>query len=72
MTTSLGKRVLPTLLFLVMLLYTICHAIDIYSGLSGSVGCASDWRSGGLGFDPGRGRQHSFVEIDNELFSPFR
>ena len=37
--------------------------------LGGSVGCASDWRPGGRGFDPRRGRQHSFVEIDHEIFS---
>ena len=29
----------------------------------------SDWRPGGLGFNPRRGRQHSFVEIDHEIFS---
>ena len=39
------------------------------TGLGGSVGCASDWRPGGRGFDPRRGRQHSFVEIDHEIFS---
>ena len=38
-------------------------------GLGGAVGCASDWRPGGRGFDPRRGRQHSFVEIDHEIFS---
>ena len=36
----------------------------------------SDWRPGGRGFNPRRGRQHSFVEIDREYFlrsfSPFR
>ena len=37
--------------------------------LGGSVGCASDWRPGGRGFDPRRGRQHSFVETDHEIFS---
>ena len=35
--------------------------------LGGSVGCASDWRPGGPGFNPRRG--HSFVEIDHEIFS---
>ena len=30
--------------------------------LGGSVGCTSEWRSGGHGFDP------SFVEIDHEIF----
>ena len=32
----------------------------------------SDWRPGGRGFNPRRDRQHSFVEIDHEKFSPFR
>ena len=44
------------------------YLLDIAS-LDGSFGCASDWRSGGRGFDPRRGRQHSFVEIDHEIFS---
>ena len=29
----------------------------------------SDWRSGARGFNPHRGRQHSFVKIDHEIFS---
>ena len=29
----------------------------------------SDWRPGGRGFKPRWGRQHSFVEIDHEIFS---
>ena len=29
----------------------------------------SNWRPGGRGFNPCRGRQHSFVEIDREIFS---
>ena len=29
----------------------------------------SDWRPGSRGFNPCRGRQHSFVEIDHEIFS---
>ena len=41
----------------------------VVAGLDGAVGCASDWRPGGRGFDPRRGRQHSFVEIDHEIFS---
>ena len=39
------------------------------AGLGGAVGCTSGWRPGGRGFDPRRGRQHSFVEIDHEIFS---
>ena len=30
---------------------------------------SSDWRLGGRGFNPRRGRQHSFVEIDHIIFS---
>ena len=29
----------------------------------------SDWRPVDCGFNPCRGRQHSFVEIDHEIFS---
>ena len=29
----------------------------------------SDWRPEGRGFNPRRGRQQSFVEIDHEVFS---
>ena len=29
----------------------------------------SDWKPGGRGFNPRRGRQQSFVEIDHEIFS---
>ena len=29
----------------------------------------SDWRPGGRRFNPRQGRQHSFVEIDREIFS---
>ena len=39
------------------------------SGLGGSVRCAFDRRPGGRGFGSRRVRQHSFVEIDNEIFS---
>ena len=28
-----------------------------------------DWRPGGCGFNPRRGRKHSFVEIDHEIIS---
>ena len=29
----------------------------------------SNWRPGGCQFNPRRGRQHSFVETDREIFS---
>ena len=40
------------------------------AGLGGSLGCAVRLkRPGGRGFNPRRGRQHSFVEIDHEILS---
>ena len=45
---------------------------DSYLELPASVAqldALSDWRPGGRGFNPRRGRQHSFVEIDHEIFS---
>ena len=36
------------------------------SGVGGSVG---DWRPGGRWFNHHRGRQHSFVQNDHEIFS---
>ena len=32
------------------------------------VNVPSDWRPGGHGFNPCRGPQHSFVDIDREIF----
>ena len=43
--------------------------IRINAGLGGSVGCAVRLETGGRGFNPRRGRQHSYVEIDHEIFS---
>ena len=42
---------------------------DRRTALERSVDVPSDWRPGGRGFNPRRGRQHSFVEIDHEIFS---
>ena len=48
---------------------TSVPAERLFSTVGGTVGCASDWRPGGRGFDTRRGPQHSFVEIDHEIFS---
>ena len=45
-----------------------CYIL-VRAGLGGSLDAPSDWRPGGRGFNPRRGRQHSFVEIDHEIFS---
>ena len=44
---------------------TMCHAPASVAQLD----APSDWRPGGRRFNPRRGRQHSFVEIDHEIFS---
>ena len=49
--------------------YILRRMDTLSAGLGGSVGFASDWRPGGRGFNPCRGRQHSLVEIDHEVFS---
>ena len=44
----------------------------IYSQVPASVAqldAPSDWRPGGCGLNPRQGQQHSFVEIDHEIFS---
>ena len=46
--------------------------IGLYCLLMASVAqldAPSDWRPGGRRFNPCRGRQHAFVEIDREIFS---
>ena len=48
------------------------HAREITLTLLASVAqldASSNSRPGGRGFNPSRGRQHSFVEIDHEIFS---
>ena len=45
----------------------ISHEEDVMSPYFSAP--ASDWRPGGRGFNPRQGRQHSFVEIDHEIFS---
>ena len=39
------------------------------AGLGGSVGCTSNWWSGGHGFDPTWSGNIIFMEIDYEMFS---
>ena len=41
----------------------------VYLYILAQLDAPSDWRPGGRGFNPHRGRQHSFVEIDHEIFS---
>ena len=55
---------------------SVCSLMILYIHLNASVSASvaqldapSDWRPGGRGFNPRRGRQHSFVEIDHEIVS---
>ena len=41
----------------------------VLAGVGGSVGCAVRLETRRSQFKPHRGRQHSFVEIDHEIFS---
>ena len=52
-------------------LYMVFDKCQTFSDLfkSGMLTSVADWRPGGRGFNPRRGRQHSFVEIDHEIFS---
>ena len=50
----------------------LLYWVDVQADLPASVAqldAPSDWRPGGRRFYPRRGRQHSFVEIDHEIFS---
>ena len=51
-------------LFLILELYLCVKPVSV-----AQLDAPSDWRPGGRGFNPRRGRQHSFVEIDHEIFS---
>ena len=42
---------------------------DLWPASVAQLDAPSDWRPGGRGFSPRRGRQHSSVEIDREIFS---
>ena len=58
--------------YLVLLLGNFSTLLIIHEPVKASVAqldAPSDWRPGGRGFNPRRGRQHSFVEIDHEIFS---
>ena len=51
------------------LVTTFMQDITILPASVAQLDAPSDWRPGGRGFNPRRGGQHSFVEIDREIFS---
>ena len=59
-------------LFLYHIYPSYSDTSTLYHTLPASVAqldAPSDWKPGGRGFNPRRGWQHSFVEIDHEIFS---
>ena len=45
------------------------YRISVLPASVAQLDAPSDWRPGGCGLNPRRGRQHSFVEIDHGMFS---
>ena len=62
------RRVI-TVIFLKLLRKMLCDVTTLKPASVAQLDAPSDWRPGGRGFNPRRGRQHSFVEIDHEIFS---
>ena len=46
----------------------LCHVTLVPASVA-QLDAPSDWRRGGRGFNPRRWQQHSFLEIDHEIFS---
>ena len=49
-------------------IFVCCECIS-EKALVAQLDAPSDWRPGDRGFNPRHGRQHSYVEIDHEIFS---
>ena len=70
----LPLRLWAVVLWAIVLWATVLWAIVLWATVMELASVAqldapSDWRPGGRGFNPRRGRQHSFMEIDHEIFS---
>ena len=52
-----------------LLMGQFCQFMTVMPASVAQLDAPSDWRPGGRGFNPRRGRQHSFVEIDHEILS---
>ena len=47
----------------------VCYTSNSLPASVAQLDAPSDWKPGGRGFNPRRGRQHSFVEIYHDIFS---
>ena len=63
-----ANRFMTVRLLQFFVLYIYYENIPILASVA-QLGAPFDWRPGGCGFNPRRGQQHSFVEIDHEIFS---
>ena len=66
-----GKTNLPGVssLFNIDSIFTLNIQPQLLPASVAQLDASSDWRPGGHGFNPRQGRQHSFMEIDREIFS---
>ena len=64
-----GKSENNTPFFYLGVIADICREDSSVPASVAQLDASSDWRPGGRGFNPRRGRQHSFVEIDHEIYS---
>ena len=49
--------------------FYLCILLNLWAASVARLDAPSDWRPEGHGFNPRQGQQHSFVEIDHEIFS---
>ena len=66
--TILSGRSFHALITLLLKTFARTFSLNLSASVA-QLDAPSDWRPGGRGFNPRRGRQHSFVEIDHEIFS---
>ena len=65
----MNKKYVTVYTSLIKYLRTVKKKKKILPASVAQLDAPSDWRPGGRGFNPRRGRQHSLVEIDHEIFS---
>ena len=55
----------------ILIIYVLFRSFpdEVWPASVAQLDAPSNWRPGGRGFSPRRGRQHSYVEIDHEIFS---
>ena len=62
-------HILTIMVFLLLHILIILVTLHLEPASVAQLDAPSDWRPGGRGFNLCPGQQHSFVEIDHEIFS---